>query len=803
MSAKPVYPTLETSDSKLLLWGKRAALEVSMPFTGVIRFRHRPGSSETNEIHPIFEPKDSIAISWSGQPIPMHSDHSDDEYAQVRSDSISIRINRRDGSWSALTGDGSTIARLVDQATTIAFDHTGMIFETSVSLEAVPGEAYLGLGEKTGPINKRGLSFVFWNTDIVPYHIDSDPLYLSIPFFIAVRPDHVWGCFLNESWRTEVDLAKADPGQIRWSSSGSEMDLYLFSGPTLRDVVQQYTRLTGRTPLPPLWSLGAQQNRWGYEKAEDVLRVIQGYRHHGLPLDAVYMDLDHMVANKAWTWNREVFSDPERLVEKAAAQGVKLIPIVNPGIKVEPGYAVYDEAVKQNYLVATDRGVPLHGEVFPSPSVFPDLLREEVQTWWGDLHQDFIKAGIAGFWNDMNEPSNFSISGSKHSAVKTDDDGLGKIEGRTLPYDARHGKKRHLEVHNLYGLCMCKSSFEAAQRFAPNKRPFVLTRAGFAGSQRYGPVWTGDVSSSWSHLSASIPMLVGLGLSGMPFCGADVGGFHGDTTGELLVRWYQLAAFYPFLRNHSHKMSVRQEPWQFGEPFLAYIREALDLRYQLLPTLYTLMFEAATTGHPVIRPLAYVKADEESLLSDDAFLFGENVLVAPITHANASRRSVYLPPGEWLEYPNLSECLLPREGGQFVALEASLNRVMTYVRSGGLVALTRSTSHTTTANWHHIEWHINPSSRVEGVLYEDEGEGFGEHRITRVIGESRNDQIVIRRVTEGSFPSVRESEEIHLLGLRQASSIEGSISHEQRGDKLVIQVPIDWTELKVATEATA
>ena len=234
-------------------------------------------------------------------------------------------------------------------------------------------------------------------------------------------------------------------------------------------------------------------------------------------------------------------------------------------------------------------------------------------------------------------------------------------------------------------------------------------------------------------------------------------------------------------------MSVRQEPWQFGEPFLTYIKEALDLRYRLLPTLYTLMFEAATTGHPVIRPLAYVKADEESLLSDDAFLFGENVLVAPITHANASRRSVYLPPGEWLEYPNLSECLLPRKGGQFVALEASLNRVMTYVRSGGLVALTRSTSHTATANWQHIEWHINPSSRVEGLLYEDEGEGFGEHRITRVIGESRNDQIVIRRVSEGGFPSVRESEEIHLLGLQRASSIEGSISHQQRRNKLVIQ----------------
>jgi alpha-glucosidase len=296
-------------------------------------------------------------------------------------------------------------------------------------------------------------------------------------------------------------------------------------------------------------------------------------------------------------------------------------------------------------------------------------------------------------------------------------------------------------------------------------------------------------------------MLVGLGLSGMPFCGADVGGFHGDTTGELLVRWYQLAAFYPFLRNHSHKMSVRQEPWQFGEPFLTYIKEALDLRYRLIPTLYTLMFEASKTGHPVIRPLAYVKADEESLLSDDAFLFGENVLVAPITHANASRRSVYLPPGEWLEYPNLSECLLPRKGEQFVPLEAFLNRVMTYVRSGGVVALTRSASHTTTANWKHIEWHINPSSKVEGLLYEDEGEGFGEHRITRVIGDGTNDQVVIRRVTEGSLSSVRESEEIHLLGLERASSIEGSISHQQHGSKLVIQVPIDWTELKVATEA--
>ncbi len=248
-------------------------------------------------------------------------------------------------------------------------------------------------------------------------------------------------------------------------------------------------------------------------------------------------------------------------------------------------------------------------------------------------------------------------------------------------------------------------------------------------------------------------------------------------------------------------MSVRQEPWQFGEPFLAYIKEALGLRYRLIPTLYTLMYEASQTGHPAIRPLAYAEAEEESLLSDDAFLFGEDILVAPITHANASRRSVYLPPGEWLEYPNLSECQMPRKGAQCVALEASLNRLMTYVRSSGLVVLTSSANHTTTANWKHIEWHINPNSKVEGILYEDEGDGFGEHRITRVLGEVRNDQIVIRRLAEGGLPSARESEEIHLLGLERASSIEGSLSHQSRGNKLVIQMPVGWTELKVSTAA--
>jgi alpha-glucosidase len=570
----------------------------------------------------------------------------------------------------------------------------------------------------------------------------------------------------------------------------------------LAGVVERYTALTGRAPLPPLWSLGAHQSRYGYESSKEIRDVVAAYRANALPLDVVHLDIDYMEGFEVFSWERSRYPEPAELVRQVAEDGVKLVTIVDPGVRVRDGYRVWDDGQARGVFVRQDRGQVLVGAVWPERAAFPDLTRPEVQNWWAGWHKELLEAGIAGIWNDMNEPSCFQVE-DLHSTLIPSATPLGlhgDVEGKTLPYDARHGDKRHIEVHNVYGLGMSKATFEAFTRYRPDKRPWVLTRAGYAGIQRYAAMWTGDNSSHWTHLEMSVAMLLGLGLSGVPFVGVDMPGFLGRPSGELLVRWMQAATFYPLFRNHSSKGTSPKEPWRFGEPVLSLARQALERRYRLLPALYTLLREASVTGAPVLRPLVWLAPeDQEAVVTFDEFLFGSDLLVAPVMRPGQTKRLTYLPRGRWLPFFNLAgDGAAPVEGHTYLIADAPVERTPCWLREGGGLALTEPALHTTTANWGALEWHLAPGPNgVRASLFEDEGDGYGHMRTTELRGTRDGHRLVLERTTSGQLPLEREHETLHVYGLGGGATAEGAEVLSAEPGHLILRVPASWIRVEL------
>ncbi|KFE70296.1 Alpha-glucosidase [Hyalangium minutum] len=802
LSAPMHFNDLSAETTRVTFWGSHSALEIRSPLPGVLRLRHLPSlGAAAVTLREVPSKQSWSVLEHLERPLSIRREgQGAEQTVVVGTEELSLEVQLALGTWRLRDAGGRELARCDSFAGEVRPDYPVTRFRSRLTLRSPVDEAWLGFGEKVGALDKRGMRFTFWNTDVLPHHPDTDPLYQSIPFSLGLRDGIAWGFFLDESWRMEVDVAAEDPLGVRWESSGPELDAYVFAGPLPSDVVKRYTALTGRAPLPPLWSLGAQQSRWGYENAKDIRAVLHGYRKARLPLDCLYLDIDYMEGYKVWTWDKTRYPDPAGLAREAAEQGVRLVTIVDPGVKAEPGYRVYDEALASDFLVRNDRGSVLLGEVWPKPAVFPDFTRAPVQKWWGKLHKEFLETGISGFWNDMNEPSCFKLLNGNESfsvpGVPSAD--VGKVEGITLPYDARHGDRRHLEVHNVYALGMAKGTYEGLRELAPERRPFVLTRAGFAGIQRYAAVWTGDNSSYWAHLELSISMLLGLGLSGVSFAGVDVPGFLGRASGEMLVRWTQLGAFYPMLRNHSAKGTPQQEPWCFGEPYLSLTRQWMEHRYRLLPTLYTLMHEASVEGLPVMRPLVmYAPGDTEALRMDDAFLFGRDLLVAPIVRQYRTRRHMYLPEGRWLPFSQLAPSGEILEGRQHTLAEAPLDTVPLWLRAGGAVALTEPALHTTTAQWKQLTWHIHAAPRIDARLYEDAGEGYGAARLTRLVGEWQSGRCVLERATEGELPLARQQETLCVYGLPAPREVRGARQHRFAEGKLTLDVEGDWRRLEI------
>lgn len=526
-------------------------------------------------------------------------------------------------------------------------------------------EKFYGLGDKTGHLNKRNYYYEMWNTDDPSPHVESfKSLYKSIPFFITLREKDVFGIFFDNTFKSYFDMGKENSKYYYFAADDGNLDYYFIGGSSVKDVLTGYTNLTGKTPLPQMWTLGYHQSRWSYVPECRVKEIAKIFREKDIPCDTIHLDIDYMDNFKVFTWDKEKFKDEKKALKELREKGFKVVTIIDPGVKKEKGYEIYETGLKNDYFATDKDGITYVNKVWPGDAVFPDFSNEDTRKWWGENQKIMLDSGVAGIWNDMNEPASFN--------GPLPDDIQFKNEGRNTD---------HTEIHNVYGHLMAKATFDGIKKYS-GKRPFIITRAAYAGTQKYSTVWTGDNQSLWEHLRMAVPMLLNLGMSGISFCGTDVGGFGFDCTGELLSRWVQVGCFTPLFRNHSSIQTRDQEPWAFDEETLNINRKYIKLRYKLLPYIYDLMWKGESTGLPVMRPLVmHYEHDSNVYEINDEFMFGENILVAPVVEQGKKVRTVYLPEGRWIDYWT-KEVI---EGGRYIIKEAPLDTCPIYIKAGSII----------------------------------------------------------------------------------------------------------------------
>lgn len=587
------------------------------------------------------------------------------------------------------------------------------------------GEHVFGLGDKTGSLDRRGHSFVNWNTDSYGFQASDDPIYKSIPFYVSTGGSGgAYGLFLDNSRRSWFDFGHRAADTLSFGAEGGTIDYYVIVGPTVPDVVHRYTALTGRAPLPPRWVLGYQQSRWSYMSEEEVRGIAARLRKDRVPTDVIWLDIDFQDRNRPFTINPDTFPTFRQMVRDLAADGIKAVAITDLHIARAPGetYAPYDSGIAADHFLHNPDGSTYVGSVWPGPSVFPDFTRKATRDWWGGLFRGLVDDGVAGIWNDMNEPAIF------------------ESPTKTMPLTVRHRIEDtgfatrttdHAEIHNIYGMENSRATYDGLRRLRPDERAFVMTRASFAGGQRYAATWTGDNSSTWDHLKLSVAQTLNLGLSGFNWTGADVGGFTGGPSPELLTRWFQFATFAPIFRDHSQKDVPRAEPWVHGPEQLDIRRRYVEERYRLMPFLYTLAETNARTGDPMMRPIFY---DFPAALGSDCdmamqFTLGGKLLVAGSPKPESpARYKACLPAGGWYDYwtgARVDPIATAGSAIETLDIVPRLDMLPVFVRAGAALPrqpLVQSTSEHPDGP---LEIHIYPGDGCSGEIYDDDGHSMG------------------------------------------------------------------------------
>ncbi len=592
-------------------------------------------------------------------------------------------ITKGDAQWATLVGEAEERTILEPYLQGFALSPTEMRLGRPLASE----EYIYGLGEHTGEMNKRGRAFPIWNVDPPMFHgPETENMYTSIPFYLGLHRNsgRTYGVLIDHTGRVEMDMGKTSEEEVQITVQGNSLVAYFFVGPTPADVVRQYTELTGRMPLPPRWILGYHQCRWGYDTEEKVHQLAARLRERNHPCDAIWLDIDYMQGFRNFTWNTETFPNPSKMAEDLHAEGFHLVTIIDPGTKIDDNYFVYQQGMERDYFCRYQKGKIFTGSVWPGACVLPDYSRSEVREWWGNLYKGLLDQGVDAIWNDMNEPALTNIllenETPMHGTTMSDD--VLHRAGGDQPTGPDGPPTLHKFFHNAYGMEMARASYKGLLRLHPNNRSFVLSRSGTAGIQRYAALWTGDNTSQWDHIFMAMTMCLNLGMSGVPFVGADIGGFWNASNGELLARFAQLGALLPLCRNHSAIHNPDQEPWAFGEPFESVYRKAIELRYRLMPYLYTLFHEAATSGAPIMRPLYYhYPSDEEACNVQDEFLVGDALLSAPVYEQGATSHRVYLPAGTWFDYWDGTEY----PGSGWSDIPAPLDRWPLFVRGNSII----------------------------------------------------------------------------------------------------------------------
>jgi alpha-glucosidase len=605
---------------------------------------------------------------------------------------------------------------------------------------------FFGLGDKPGPLDRAGETFTMWNSDTFGWQESTDPLYKSIPFFIKLTHGRALGVFLDNTWRTDFDFGRANPERYTFSAVNGPVDYYLMYGPEPRQVVTDWAWLTGPTPLPPLWALGFQQSRYSYFPESQLREIADRLRKDRIPSDVLWLDIDFQHDHWPFTVNEAAFPNFAGMVQELAREHFKLVVITDPHIARQPnaGYAPYDSGMAGDRFVKNPDGSIYFGKVWQGLSVFPDFTQSQTRQWWGTLYKTFVDDGVAGFWNDMNEPAVFAVP------------------GKTMPDNTQHridepGFRKHtathLEIHNIYGMENARATYEGQLALRPNERPFVMTRATYAGGQRYSATWTGDNSSTWNHLRMTVPQLVNLGLSGFSLAGADVGGFAGSPPPDLLTRWIELSAFQPIDRDHSDKGTRMHEVWVDGPGQEAIRRRYIEERYRLMPYLYTVAEETSRDGLPIDRPifLEFPHASEDGTPIDlstggSEFLFGSRILIAPSPYPeDMTPYLVQLPAGTWYDYWTGDQFVRGASAGQAdleqsdpalaqkqIKITPKLEVLPVYVRGGSILPLAPLTQSTSEIPQGPLILRVyplapglnTPGESCEGEVYTDDGHTF-------------------------------------------------------------------------------
>lgn len=644
-----------------------------------------------------------------------------------------------------------------------------------------PFEKFFGLGEKVGNLDKRGKFFRMWNTDFAAYGHRQDPLYISVPFFIGLRNNKAYGYFLDNTNETFFNLGASQERYYSFGAKFGELNYYFFYGPEVSKVVELYTELTGRMPLPPLWGLGYQQCRWSYFPDSNVMNIVRNFRNKKIPLDVIYLDIDWMDDFRVFKWHPHNFPEPAKLIKEIEKEGVKVVTIIDPGIKADDSYFVAKSGLEGNHFVKYPDGQVYKGEVWPGWSYFPDFTNQKTRDWWSGLFKDMTDVGVRGFWNDMNEPA---------------------VWGQAFPdmirfnYEGMH--KNHKASRNIYGMQMARATYEGAKKYLNGERPLIVTRAGYSGVQRYSSVWTGDNESNEGHYRLNCVMVQGLGLSGISFAGPDIGGFDGEPTKELFARWIQLGVFTPFFRTHSARNTKSQEPWTFGEDVENNVREMIKKRYMLLPYLYTAMYHSHIKGIPVVKPLFWFNQSDEMAYQEGfqyQYYFGNDIMVvAAKVHQDFTK--VYLPEGDWFEFDTGEKY----HGKQVIIAESPWTRLPVFVKAGSMIPMRESQLYAEQNTFEKVFLHVYPGENNICDFYEDDGHTFeylkGSY-LLRKLSLSHHDSEIELRInhSEGKYSSTIKEWNFIIYNLKHIKGMEiNGITHESYSfdvNRLIFSTPED------------
>ncbi|MFQ5610856.1 MAG: glycoside hydrolase family 31 protein [Anaerolineae bacterium] len=742
----------------------RAAVQVHILAPNLVRVRLSPSGK--------FEPPFSYAVvkpeeKWP--PVDVTVSEIDDRL-DIETGQLIVRVHKTGGYIDFLDERGEMINR----------DSGGLGWlDNWVGLwRSLPGgDPVYGLGERAAGLDRRRGRYEMWNTDPGgQYRPGDDPLYQAQPWLLSLYRGRAFGLFFDNSCRALVDVGQAQADTLSIVGEGGELRYYFFYGPAIPAILERLTELTGRMDLPPLWALGFHQSRWSYYPAEEVYQVANEFRRRKIPCDVIHLDIHHLDAYRSFTWDRDRFPNPHEMMLDLRERGFRVVTIVNPGIKADPHYETARSGLARDVFLKLPNGRLFHGPVWPGECYFPDFSSPAVRAWWGGRYRSLLRTGVAGFWNDMNEPALFGA------------------ESTTIPNAVRHDAEgrgaSHAEIHNVYGMLMARASLIGLRALRPKRRPLLISRSAFVGVQRYALVWTGDNESTWEHLRLSLGMCLNLGLSGVGFCGPDIGGFAGSPDGELFARWMLAGALLPFCRVHSSAFTARQEPWAFGPEVEAIARHALELRYCLLPYLYTAFWQASQTGLPPMRPLVLAFQDDPACTAiEDQFMVGDDLMAAPVVEAGARQRQVYLPAGSWVDYwTGEGFC-----GGQTIELAAPLNHLPLFARAGSVIPHYPVIQHTDQAHTlDQLLLHVYPGDGSSD-FYEDDGDGSsyrqGHYRRIQFRCRHQDDALTITvRILNGS--TTRDLSYVPLYDrLRWVIHLPHPVPIEVKADGLAIT---DW-----------